>query len=236
MATRLITGANRGLGYEFVRQYAESGDQIYAFCRDLSNSKELVDLENKFKDISVHEVDASDFEAINRLGVELAEIPIDTLINNAGVFGPKPAAEGDFRQSFGELDYHLWQEILLVNTISPVKMVECFLPNIKLGSKKQIINMTSQIGSFAEGTHGLLAYSTSKTALNRGMVNLASILAEEDISVHLINPGWVKTDMGGSTAPLEVDQAVSKVISLIDSLDMSNTGLFHDYDGRVIPW
>ena len=130
MATRLITGANRGLGYEFVRQYAESGDQIYTCCRDLSNSKELVDLVNKFRNISVHEVDVSDFEAINRLGVELSEIPIDTLINNAGVFGPKPAAEGDFRQSFGQIDYDLWQEILLVNTISPVKMVSVCYPTL----------------------------------------------------------------------------------------------------------
>ena len=96
--------------------------------------------------------------------------------------------------------------------------------------------MTSQIGSFAEGAQGLLAYSTSKTALNRGMVNLASILAEEDISVHLINPGWVKTDMGGSLAPVTMSESVDGMMKVLESQTLENSGRFIQFDGEILPW
>ncbi len=236
MGTRFITGANRGLGLEFVRQYAARGDVVHACCRVPDKAGELLELAGDHEQLVVHQLDVSDFDAIDALAASLHGVAIDTLINNAGVFGPKPQAHQDFRQSLGHIDYEIFTEILRVNTLAPVKLSEALLENIAAAKDRQIIGITSEAGSFVAGAHGLFAYSTSKAALNRAMLNLSAVVKDRNITVIVINPGWVKTEMGGPAAVLEVEEAIAAMIEHFDQLQLSDSGKFFDYDGRIIPW
>jgi NAD(P)-dependent dehydrogenase (short-subunit alcohol dehydrogenase family) len=231
LATVLITGANRGLGLEFCKQYATDGWQVLASCRMPQAASELLSLAEQFPQISVLTLDVADFTQIEQLAVQLQDTPIDVLINNAGVFGDS-AGHG-----FEQLDYSTWTKTLTVNVQAPVKMAEAFLPHLKRGDKKLLVSISSLMGSIADNRGGgSIIYRSSKAALNAAMKSIAIELKEQAVGVLIFHPGWVKTDMGGNNAPLEAVQSIAGMRQAISAFSLEQTGHFVKYDGTPLPW
>jgi len=231
MATVLITGANRGLGLEFCKQYAVDGWQVLACCRLPQAASELLRFAEQYPQISVLALDVEDFTQIEQLAVQLHDTPIDVLINNAGVYGDS-AGHG-----FGQLDYSTWTKTLAINVQAPVKMAEAFLPHLKRGDKKLLVSISSLMGSIADNSSGgSIIYRSSKAALNAAMKSIAIELKEQAVGVLIFHPGWVKTDMGGDNAPLEAVQSVAGMRQAISAFSLEQAGSFVKYDGTPLPW
>ncbi len=237
MATILITGANQGIGLEFTRQYAADGWDVIACCRTPDKADDLQALAKDFPAINIEQLDVCDHAAIEALGTKYAGTPLDVLVNNAGIIGPIPIAENIHRQVFGSIDYDLWQAVLQTNTFGPIKMAETFVDNLAASEQKKIVNITSNLGSIAERSMPAMAYGTSKTALNKASTVIAEQLKERGIIVALFCPGNVKTRMDAwGKAGVGIEESVSGLRPLIESLTMSDTGSYRDYTGRTIAW
>jgi NAD(P)-dependent dehydrogenase (short-subunit alcohol dehydrogenase family) len=236
MPTVLITGANRGLGLEFSRQYRDAGWQVIATCRDPSSAQDLQALNQAPQPIEIEPLDVADFATIDALAARLAGRPIDVLLNNAGLFGPKPGAEGDPRQNFGSMDYDIWAEVLRVNLMAPMKMAEAFVEHVAASTQKKIVAISSTEGSSPNAKGGIHAYRTSKAALNMLVQNLAPDLAPRGIVTAAFCPGWIRTRMGGANAPLEAPPSIAGVRRVIEGLTPERTGKFWLWDGRSLPW
>lgn len=236
MPTVLVTGANRGLGLEFARQYTADGWEVIACCRHPQGAPALHELAADTGRLRIEALDVQDREAIDALALRLAGKPIDVLLNNAGLFGPKARAERDPRQSFGHFDYALWQQLLEVNLFAPMKMAEALLDNVALGSRKRIVVISSALASIAGTEPGNYFYRSSKTAVNMAMATLATELRGQGISVGIFCPGWVATDMGGPDASLQPAESVAGLRRLIDELGPADSGCFRRFDGVTIPW
>lgn len=235
MRTVLVTGANRGLGLEFVRQYGADGWRVIAVCRSESHIDELRGLQAK-SHVDIEIVDVADFAAVDALAEKYVGEPIDILINNAGLFGPKARADSDLRQSFGHMDYDIWAGILRVNTLAPYKLVEALHENLRAGTEKKVVTLSSTVGSISEADGGLYAYRSSKAAVNIITAALAKDLAESKVAVAVFCPGWVNTRMGGEAAPLTPAESVAGMRKLISAMSLDNTGQFTRYNGESIPW
>jgi len=226
MATVLVTGANRGLGLEFCRQYAADGWQVLACCRNPETADKLASIPN----VRVFPLDVADFAQIDKLAVQLQDTAIDVLINNAGIYN-------DSSSGFGKLDYAAWTRALIVNTQAPVKMAEAFLPHLKRGDSKLLVSITSQMGSIADnGSGGSILYRSSKAALNAAMKSIALDLEDSKIGVLVLHPGWVKTDMGGANALIDAQQSVAGMRRVIAGFTPGQSGCFLKYDGSMLPW
>lgn len=236
MDTILITGANRGLGLEFVRQYAADDWRVLACCRQVS--AELDALEKSVATVTVYPLDVADHDMIDRLSRGLAEEAIDVLLNNAGIMGRKSFAEhGIDAQKFGELDYDDWAHIVRVNVFGPVRMAEAFLPQILAGKQKKIVTLTSMVGSMTLNTQGgLYAYRASKAAVNSVMRSMSIDLAEQGVLAIAIHPGWARTSMGGDSAPVDPVDAVRGVRRVIAKLTPADLGQVIGYNGEVLPY
>ena len=230
----LITGANRGLGLEFVHQYLADGWHVIATCRNPGAAADLNALENE--QLEIHSLDVADFAAIDSFAKQLGGRPIDVLINNAGLFGPKRKADNDLRQSFGHIDYDILSEVTRVNAHAPLKLSEALLENVAASDEKKIVTISSTLGSIAGTDIGLYAYRTSKAAVNMAMATLAKDVAIRGVTVITLNPGWVKTDMGGANASLDARESIACLRGLIADLSHDRTGAYLDYTGDVIPW
>jgi NAD(P)-dependent dehydrogenase (short-subunit alcohol dehydrogenase family) len=231
MPTVLITGANRGLGLEFCRQYGTQGWNVIACCRKPGQAAELAALKTDFPGIRIEALDIEDFDKIDELAKKSAMLDIDVLINNAGVYDDKSS------YGFGKLDYQLWQHSLLVNTLAPMKMAEAFFNNIKHSNKKLIVNITSLMGSITDnGSGGSYYYRSSKSALNSAMYSLAIDLKNQGVGVLILHPGWVRTDMGGPGGLIDSTESVSGMMKQIESFTLAQTGAFLKYDGKILPW
>ncbi len=231
MATVLITGANRGLGLEFCRQYAVDGWNVIACCRNPDDAFDLNNLASRHPNIQLETLDVSELEQIDALSRKLSDCCIDVLINNAGVYGDLQGG------GFGQLDYQEWTKSLVVNTQAPVKMAEAFLPQIKCSDKKLIVNISSLMGSIADNdSGGSIFYRSSKAALNAAMKSLAIELKDQSVGVLIFHPGWVKTDMGGPNALINAEQSVAGMRALIENFSLDQSGSFVKYDGTTMPW
>src|SRR4029453_13780228 len=196
--TVLVTGANRGLGLEFARQYAADGWRVIACCRSPKDAPELRKLNGK---VELHALAATPPDSIRPLSKTLAGTPVDVLINNAGIHGD--------RRPFGETDAGLWRKIFDVNTIAPMQVFAALLENVAASAQRKVANISSKVGSIGDGpSGGSYAYRSSKTALNMAMVNAAYELKGRGITILLIHPGWVQTDMGGPSAPVGIAQRI----------------------------
>jgi len=232
MKTTLITGANRGIGLEFSRQFAADGWCVLACSRHPEKSDALNKLAAKYPEqITVHALDVADHEQIKRLAQTLANKSIDLLISNAGVYsGPKGC-------SFGDIDYEAWAYAFLVNTMAPLRMAEAFTPQITRSSKKIIVTITSKMGSVADNSRGgSYIYRSSKSAVNMVVKSLAIDLRSIGIIAVLLHPGWVRTDMGGPSGLISTKQSVSGMRNVICQLVLTDSGKFIAYDGQIIPW
>jgi NAD(P)-dependent dehydrogenase (short-subunit alcohol dehydrogenase family) len=227
----LITGANRGLGLEFARQYLADGWQVYAGCRDPDFASELLPLANASDDkLQILALDVTDPVGVQAAAAELDGQAIDLLLNNAGVGG----ARG---QTVGNIDYAAWAKVLDVNTMAPLRVSEAFVDHVAQSERKLIVTITSGMGSLADNTSGgAYAYRSSKAAVNMVMRSLAIDLAPRGIACVVINPGWVLTDMGGPYATLTTAESVKKLRRLIETLGPGQSGKFFNYDGREYAW
>jgi NAD(P)-dependent dehydrogenase (short-subunit alcohol dehydrogenase family) len=231
MPSASITGANRGLGLEFTRQYLADGWQVYAACRDPNSASEL----RRLTDASGHKgrilpLDVTDPASVKAAAAELGGQAIDLLLNNAGVMG----ARG---QTIGNIDYKAWATVLDVNTMGPMRMSEAFVDHLARSERKLIVTLTSGMGSLADNTSGgSIAYRSSKAAVNMVMRSLAIDLAPRGITCVVVNPGWVRTDMGGPHATLTTAESVTTLRRLFETLGPSQSGKFFNYNGREYAW
>lgn len=232
----LITGASRGLGIEFTKQYLERGDKVIATCRQPKKAKELERLKKDFGDnLEIEQLDVTSEKSKEILYQKLSDksIEINLLINNAGIISGNEK-EGP---SFGELYKEDFSKVFQVNSVSPILISEKFLPLLKTGSEPKIVNISSMSGSISNRTRsGGYAYSSSKAALNMMTKTLSNELKEMEITVVVIHPGWVKTDMGGENAPLELEGSINSIINVIDSLSIADTGKFLDWQRNEVQW
>ena len=225
----LITGANRGLGLEFARQYAGAGWRVLACCRDPLGASALAALAaDSGGKVSLHALDVGDLDRIAQLAAELEGQAIDVLINNAG-FYPQGA--------FGSIDYGSWQRAFAINTMAPMRIAECFVEHVAASRLRKFVTLSSKMGSIADNTSGgSTLYRTSKAALNMVMKNLSIELQPRGIATLTLHPGWVHTDMGGANAPLAPEPSVAGMRAAIDSLSLATTGRFVAYDGQALAW
>jgi len=226
MPTVLITGAARGLGLDFTKQYAARGWKVLACAR---KSEALNDIEG---DIHHHSLEVSDYKAVKALAATLSGEAIDVLICNAGVGGER----GSNAQDLGTLDPALWRHIFEINTLAPLMMAEAFVEHVARSQQKKMIAISSILGSIANNSGGRYFYRASKTALNMEWSVLAKDMEPKGVICVALHPGWVQTDMGGPTATLTIDQSVPGMVRVIDGLKNSDNGRFMQYDGGELPW
>jgi NAD(P)-dependent dehydrogenase (short-subunit alcohol dehydrogenase family) len=236
MPTVMVTGASRGIGLELVRQYCADDWSVLASCREPARADALRALAEVHERLRVHALDVSDFAAIDSLAAQLRGTKIDVLINNAGLYGPKAGVQHDARQEFGHMDYTLWQRLFLVNTQAAFKMAEAFIEHVAASEQRKIVAISTGMASIGDAGGGFHAYRTTKAALNMAMVALARDLATRHVRVGLLCPGWVRTDMGGSDAPLSVQDSVRGLRARIAELDDARSGQFVAYSGKQRPW
>ena len=231
MKTILITGTNRGIGLEFVKQYLGEGCQVIACCRNPGKAEELQSLKGAYPDtLDIYRLDISNFEMIEELSNTLKNIPIDILINNAGVYGGN-------NNSFQNIDYQDWSSTFKVNCMSALKISECFIENINSGSERKMIFLSSQMGSIDDnGSGGCYIYRSTKASLNAVVKSLSVDLRYRNISTLILHPGWVLTDMGGPNAQITAEVSVAGMRKVIKDLSMKNSGSFLDYEGLPILW
>jgi NAD(P)-dependent dehydrogenase (short-subunit alcohol dehydrogenase family) len=231
MPSALITGANRGIGLEFARQYVSDGWQVYAACRDPDSASELRRLaDGSSHNLKVMALDVTNPSSIKAAAAELDGQPIDLLINNAGVMGARD-------QTIGNIDYDAWAKVLDANTMGPMRVSEAFVDHVARSQRKLIITLTSGMGSLTDNSSGgSIAYRSSKAAVNMVMRSLAIDLAPRGITCVVVNPGWVRTDMGGRHATLTATDSVKRLRRLIETLGPAQSGKFFNYDGHEYAW
>lgn len=224
MSTVLITGANRGLGLEFVRQYAAAGWTVLAACRRPAEFPRP-----PAGAIEVLGLDVADFAGVAALAEHLRGRPLDVLLNNAGLYGE--------HQEFGNIDPGDWERVLRTNAIAPLKVAEAFLPHVLAGRNKTMAFMTSRMGSIADNeAGGAYIYRSSKAALNAAVKSLSIDLRPRGVTAILLHPGWVKTDMGGPGAAIEPPESVAGLRRVIAGAGPQQSGGFFDYTGASVPW
>ena len=244
MPTLLITGSNRGLGFEFARQYAADQWQVIACCRSPEKAHELQALAKANPALKIEPLDLADDQSIDSLAARLKGTAIDLLVNCAGIFsgtgldGHHFLENGpDITQAFGSLDSAAWAKVLRINTIAPIMVSQALKNNLFQGKGRTLIMISSRMGSIERIYRaGDIAYRTSKAALNAAVKSISYSLHDAKITVACFHPGWVQTDMGSKSAELTPEQSVSSIRRVISTLKLENSGQFLNYDGQPIPW
>lgn len=233
--TVFITGANRGLGLGFTQQYLARGWKVIASCRKPDKAEALKELAEQYPSLlTIEQLDVVDFKRVDALAEKYSETPVDVLLLNAGISG------GNDKQMFTKMEFAVFEDVLRVNTIAPLKMSEAFYNHVKSSREKKIITVSSSEGSITQANMPrLYFYRSSKAAVNMVMKNLAMQLKRRGISVAMVNPGPTDTDfMAGLPKSMlrPTEDAVSDMIRNIDGLTVETTGSFYQYDGTIIPW
>ena len=222
--TVLITGANRGLGLEFARQYASDGWHVIGTARNPGRADEL-----KALSVEIATLDVADPASVAALASSLEGRPIDLLINNAGIFPRVSSIEA--------IDFDDYSRTLAVNTVGPVRVTRALLPNLRASDRKTVVNITSRLGSIALTDNGVFyGYRESKAALNMFTRTLANELKPEGFTCLTIHPGWVQTDMGGENANLTPAVSISGMRAVIAERGPEATGTYWSYSGEAGPW
>ena len=216
--TVLITGAGRGLGRALADLYTATGFRVIACTRQGTDDAPPLDV--------------ADATSIAALGDHLASVPIDIVINNAAIRGDTGG--------LASLETDGFLEVVRINALAPLLVARALRSNLLAGRRRVLVNIGSRAGSLAEGTiddeDGDYAYRCSKAALNMATVKLAQVFRSDGIAVLSLHPGWVKTDMGGAEAAVEVAESALGLKGLIDGATMAETGSFRAYDGRTVLW
>lgn len=225
--TVLITGANRGLGLEFARQYAKAGWNVIGTAREPDAA---ADLKALGANVKIEALDVADQQSVDAMATRLKEQPIDLLINNAGV-------SGGGGNSVAAIKPDEYERVMQVNALGPVRVTHALLPNLKAGKGRTIVSISSGLGSIENNKNGgYYAYRESKAALNMFMRSIAAELKGDGFICIPMSPGWVKTDMGGPNAALTPEQSITGMRKVIDSLKPEDSGKFWNHEGAVVPW
>jgi NAD(P)-dependent dehydrogenase (short-subunit alcohol dehydrogenase family) len=234
MSTVLITGANRGLGLEFVRQYSAEGWEVIATARNPKQSEEL-DRLAKGKSASLQALDVTSDDSVKHLAEVLKGKPVDLLILNSAIF----TRDGN---KLGQLNFAGWRESFETNVLGAVRVAEALIENVAASKRKQIVAISTGMGSLQTlgatiGFGSAYQYRSSKAALNMAMSILAKDVEPQGISVLIFSPGWVQTDMGGPNAVLTPEQSIAGIRKVLEgNSPMELTGKFLSYDGSTWPW
>jgi NAD(P)-dependent dehydrogenase (short-subunit alcohol dehydrogenase family) len=244
--TVLITGANSGIGLEFTKQYIAKGWTIIVTHRRPETPQSLADLAAKYPKLRIEKLDVTNVEQVHALATKLKDVPIDVLINNAGVYndrkGCKPEDDycvGDWSTSgFGKLDYALWETIYQVNVKGNLLVAESFYPNVKASKVKKIVAISSSTGSLTGSpteSPGSIFYRSSKAALNKAMRIVSASTKADGVTVVMLNPGPTLTEhqmyLKDAKGMLKTDFTVENMVRTIDKVTIADTGKFLRYDG-----
>ncbi len=222
MPNVLITGANRGIGLEFARQYAADGWRVIATARSLDKADDL-----KALDVRAEPLDLLDLDAVGAFGGRV-EGELDLLISNAGTWIPETADTPE--------EGRQWAEMVTANCIAPYLLAHALLRPVA-AARGKMIAITSKMGSIADNhSGGYVPYRASKAALNMAWICLALEVRSLGVTAALLHPGWVRTRMGGPTAPTPPEQSVAAMRKVIGSLTPEQSGGFFNHDGTEIPW
>ncbi len=231
--TVLITGSSRGIGLEITRQYAMKGWNVIATCRTPSNAADLQAIADEFPNVTIERLDVTDFDRIDALAEKYRNQPIDVLLNNAGISGGRES------QQFGNLQYEVYNQVMAVNVLGPLKMVEAFMPNVEASDQKKIINISSGQGSISSTFGGQYFYRASKAALNMVMRSLAVENKKAGITIGLVSPGCVRTDFTkGLDFPMMItpQESGAAVVAVIDNYGIEQTGTHVRHTGEPQKW
>jgi NAD(P)-dependent dehydrogenase (short-subunit alcohol dehydrogenase family) len=223
--TVLITGANRGIGLEFARQYKAKGYDVIGTARKPEEASKL----RALGFVRIEQLDVADPSSVAALAKRLSGIPIDLLINNAGILQGR-------NSTLETLNIDELSQSFAVNSIGPLRVSQALLPNLRAGKQKKIINLTSTLGSIQNNTGGMYPYRASKTALNQLTKTMSIDLGREGFVCIVMHPGWVRTDMGGAMGTYNPEDSVRSMINVIDKLDLRSNGQFLDLKGDQISW
>jgi len=226
----VVTGANRGIGLELARQIVARGDEADAGARDPEHAEQLLGLARAHPPrLRVHALDVSDDPSVRRFAAALAPGAVDVVINNAGVIGKWQRVEDfDAQDAIHTFD---------VNTLGAIRVSVALLDRVRASSGKKLVAITSGMGSIGDNsTGGAWAYRMSKAALNMAFKNFALELRRDGISCAVINPGWVKTEMGGAGATTPVEESGEDILRVIDRLSLDESGSFFDRKGTKFEW
>jgi NAD(P)-dependent dehydrogenase (short-subunit alcohol dehydrogenase family) len=227
MTTVLVTGANKGIGFEFARQYAGDGARVYATCRSPDSAEALNALARESAGrVTVHRLDVTNEADIADIAALLGDDPLDMLVNNAGI--------GADLHLYEPASNALWEEVIRTNSIAPVRIAWTLKKNLARGAK-QIINISSGRGSHARHRGDGLAYCSSKAALNSAMYGLSVLWKNEGFTIVMLAPGVVITDLnpGGRLTP---EFSVGEMRKVIGALTAADTGRYLSYEGKDILW
>lgn len=229
MRTILITGSNRGLGLEWTQQYTRLGWRVLATCRFPDEATDLHQLVQHHANVSLHRLDVTHSGHLAALQKELDDMPIDILLNNAGVY-----LERDHTAQ-AHLDYDEWDYTFQVNTMGPVRVTLALQDNIAASERKLVVATSSHMGSITEMGPGSIPYRSSKAALNAAMTNLALSFHPRGIGVLLLHPGPANTRMSPGSS-LSVTASVNGMRAIVEGFTMADSGRFFRYTGAKIPW
>lgn len=232
MPSILISGSNRGLGLEWVRQYAEEGRRVFATCRHPSEALALQALAEQHSAISVHRMDVTVQDEINAVAAELLKETLDVLVSNAGVYLEKYRPIG-----LGSIRYDDWEYTFKVNTLGPVRIAEAFTEHLARAGRPLLAVVSTHMASIADISEpGDYYYRSSKAALNAAMEGITKELQARGIGLLLLHPGWVLTRMGGEGTSLLPPESVAGMKTLLEGFKLEDTGKFFRYDGQHMPW
>ncbi len=228
--TVLITGANRGIGFELTKQYLEkTNNNVIGTARDLNSSLELNNLSEVHKGrLELYELDVTSDHSAKNLSNSLKNNQINILINNAGIMGGT-------HQEFGNMDYEDWAQVFATNSMSPMRITEALYENLR-ETKGKVVTISSQMGAMGKEGAGRIAYRSSKSAVNKVMQCVAEDVRGDGISVMCVHPGWVQTDMGGSAADITALESALGIRQIIEELDINKTGCFMNWNGTEHVW
>ncbi len=224
VSTVLITGANRGIGLEYARQFKAKGYTVIGTARKPAEAGELRTVADR-----VEALDVADPASVAAFAERMGDTPVDILINNAGIF-----PRGDV--TLDKVDFDAFERTLAVNTFGPLRVTRALMPNLRAGEKKTVIGMSSGLGSIENSNGRWYAYRSSKTALNQINKILSEEFRDQGFIFTVLHPGWVRTDMGGENATYSVQESVTGLVAVIEGLGPEDNGRFYDLKGEAIPW
>jgi len=240
MPTILVTGANRGLGLELCRQYAAADWRVAGCCRNPGEAAALRAVAAAGPGrVTLHRMDVDSPEEVAAVAADLAGEPIDILMNNAGTADAYGTGvfEGKDDPDIRNYDMEGWLEVLKTNVISPGRVTGAFVENVAASEKKLIVMMASGLSSIGNTWQGgRYAYRTSKAALNMLMRGLGAWLEPRGITLVSIAPGWTRTDLGGPNAHNSVEEAITGMRAVMESLTFEDTGSYWNFNGEWLPW
>lgn len=228
--TWMITGAGRGIGLALTMELLRRGDRVIAAARNPWGGA-LAELAAAHPGACTGlELDVTSDASVAAAKASLAGRPIDVLVNNAGLLGPRG------HQSAEDMDFDAWRNVFEVNVYAPLRVAQGFLPNVEAGSGRKIVTISSRMGSIGSNPSGMIAYRSSKAAANMTMVAFGNELRAREIAILLFHPGWVRTEMGGEGADIAAGESAAGLIGTIDASGMAQSNSFRDWRGQAIPW